>query len=308
MSKKQHEHKAINRLIQVSVPTNIFFNIILLIFALACIIPFIIVLIISFTDENSIAQFGYQLIPDKFSVESYLFLWNERSTIFNSLGVSLFVTVIGTALGVLLTSMLGYVLSRRQYKFRKFFVWMVFIPMIFNGGMVASYAINIQMLHFKNGLHALILPLLVSSFNVIIARTFFQQTIPDAIIESAKIDGASELRIFRTIILPVSTPVLATLGLFLAFGYWNDWYLSMLYITNQSKYSLQYLLQQIVANIEFIAKTPGIGVNMQEYLSKMPREGVRMAIAVIIVLPIAIVYPFFQKYFISGLTIGAVKG
>ncbi|MDO5022426.1 MAG: carbohydrate ABC transporter permease [Eubacteriales bacterium] len=304
----KNTQKEVNRLIQVSVPTNILFNIILLIFALACIIPFIVVVIISFTHENSIAQYGYQIIPKELSLDSYMFLWNERSTILRSLSVSLFVTAIGTVSGVLMTSVLGYVLSRKQYIFRNLLVWMVFIPMIFNGGMVASYAINIQMLKFKNGLHALILPLLVSSFNVVIARTFFQQTIPDAIIESAKIDGASELRIFATIVLPVSTPVLATLGLFLAFGYWNDWYLSMLYITEQSKYSIQYLLQQIVANIEFIAKTPGIGASMQEYVNKMPREGVRMAIAVIIVLPIAIVYPFFQKYFISGLTIGAVKG
>ena len=298
----------INKLNAVSQPTNLMFNLILAFFALACFLPFVVVIILSFTDEAAIQAIGYQLIPSKTSLKAYEFLWNEKDVILGALGMSVLTTVTGTALGVSLTMLLGYVMSRPDYKLKGFMTWMVFIPMIFSGGMVASYVINIQMLDFKNNFHALILPLVVSSFNVIIARTFFRTTIPDSIIESAKIDGANQLLIFGVIVLPISKPVMATLGLFLSFALWNDWFLSMLYITNPKMYTLQYLLQQIVQNVEFLAKNPGLMVTMQDYIKSMPRESVRMAIAVVIVLPIALVYPYFQKYFISGLTIGAVKG
>ena len=302
------EQKTINRLNQIRPGTNIIFNIILLLFALACIVPFLIVIGISITNEESIQKIGYQIIPSELSGKAYTFLWNERSTILRATAVSLGVTVIGTFVGVMLTAMMGYVISRQDYILKPFLIWVIFIPMIFSGGLVASYVINIRLLHFKNNYLALILPLLVSSFNVTIAKTFFRTTIPDSIIESAKIDGANQLLIFRKIVLPVSLPVLATLGLFMSFGYWNDWFLSMLYINDTKMYSLQYLLQQIVMNVEFLAKTPAIGASAQEYVNSMPKESVRMAIAVVIVLPIALAYPFFQKYFVSGLTIGAVKG
>lgn len=304
--RRQEPH--INRLNAIKHPTNLLFNVIMLLFALACFLPLVIVFLISITDEASILRHGYQLIPEAYSLKAYEFLWNERSLIINAFGMSVLVTVVGTVIGVLLTTMLGYVMSRPGYKLKGFLTWMVFIPMIFNGGMVASYVINIQLLQFKNGIHALILPLLVSSFNVVIAKTFFRTTIPDSIVESAKIDGANQLLIFGKIVIPISKPVLATLGLFLSFGFWNDWFLSMLYINNQKLYTLQYLLQQIVMNVEFLAKNPGIGASLQQYQASMPRESVRMAIAVVIVLPIALAYPFFQKYFVSGLTIGAVKG
>lgn len=303
--KEVHKDNKLNR---IKAPTNLAFNAVMLFFALACFLPFVVVFLISITDENSIKQLGYQLIPRDFSLQAYKFLWNERSQILNALLMSAIVTAIGTTVGVLLTTVLGYVMSRPDYKLKGFLTWMVFIPMIFNGGMVASYVINVQLLQFKNGLHALILPLLVSSFNVVISKTFFRTTIPDSIVESAKIDGAGQLLIYGKIVLPISKPVLATLALFLSFGYWNDWFLSMLYITNTKMYTLQYLLQQIVMNIEFLAKTPGVGASAQEYIKSMPRESARMAIAVLIVMPIAMAYPFFQKYFISGLTIGAVKG
>ncbi len=308
MQGNNKEGSVLNKLNAISHPTNLLFNLILLFFALACFLPFIVVIILSFTDENAIQTVGYQLIPSKTSLKAYEFLWNEKDVIFGALGMSVIVTAIGTVLGVALTTMLGYVMSRPDYKLRGFMIWMVFIPMIFSGGMVSSYVINIQLLQFKNNLHALILPLLVSSFNVIISKTFFRTTIPDSIVESAKIDGANQLLIFAKIVLPISKPVMATLALFLSFGFWNDWFLSMLYINKSELYTLQYLLQQIVQNVEFLAKNPGLATSLQDYVKSMPRESVRMAIAVVIVLPIALVYPFFQKYFISGLTIGAVKG
>lgn len=308
MDKQYQNEKTINRLNQIKHPTNLAFNLIILFFALACFLPFIVVLLVSITDEASITRYGYQIIPKAFSGQAYLFLWRERAQIFNAFLMSLITTGVGTVLGVLLTSVLGYVMSRPDYKLKGFLTWMVFIPMIFNGGMVASYVINVQLLQFRNNLHALILPLMVGSFNVVICKTFFRTTIPDSIVESAKIDGAAQLRIFFSIVLPISKPVLATMALFLSFGYWNDWFLSLLYISDSKLYTLQYLLQQIVLNVEFLAKNPGIGASLQGYIDSMPRESVRMAIAVIIVLPIALAYPFFQKYFISGLTIGAVKG
>ena len=203
---------------------------------------------------------------------------------------------------------MGYVLSRVNYKLREFYTWLVFIPMIFNGGMLASYVVNSNILHLRNTIWALILPLAVSSFNVVICKTFFKTTIPDSIIESAKVDGASQLRIFGQIVLPISKPILATIGLFAAFGYWNDWFQASLYISDSNLQSLQSMLNNIQSNIEYIANNPYGGLSLQQYKASMPTESVRMAIAIVIIVPIACVYPFFQKYFISGLTIGSVKG
>lgn len=303
--KKNKRKKELNR---IKKPTNILFNLIFIIISLICIIPFVFVFIISISSEASIAQNGYQFIPTELSISAYEFLWNEKDVIMNAFGVSALVTIAGTLLGVIFTTALGYVLSRPQYKLKGFFTWVVFIPMIFNGGMVASYVVNANILNLKNSIWALILPLLVSSFNVVICKTFFKTTVPDSIIESAKIDGASQLNIFGRIVIPISKPVFATIGLFLTFAFWNDWFQSSLYITNSRLTSLQALLNNIQKNIEYLANNPSAGLSIQQYVNSMPTEGVRMAIAVVIVLPIACAYPFFQKYFVTGLTIGAVKG
>ena len=229
--------------------------------------------------------------------------------IVRALGVSVFVTIVGTALGVLLTTLMGYVLSRPGYKLNGFLTMVVFIPMVFNGGLVSTYYVVSQLLELKNTVWALILPLSVSSFNVVVCRTFFKTTVPESLIESAKMDGASQFKIFSRIVLPISQPVLATIGLFLCFAYWNDWYQSMLYIEDSKLYSLQALLNAILTNIQMLAKNAAtVGLGAAEMLANMPQEAARMAIVVIIVAPIACAYPFFQKYFISGLTLGAVKG
>lgn len=205
MEKQYRENEtANNRLTRISWPANLGFNAVLLFFALACFLPFVVVFLVSITDEASILSRGYQLLPKEFSLQAYRFLWKEREQIIQALIMSLAVTGIGTVLGVLLTSVLGYVMSRPGYRLKGFLTWMVFIPMIFNGGMVASYVINVQLLQFRNGIHALILPLMVGSFNVVICKTFFRTTIPDSIVESAKIDGAGQLRIFFSIVLPIS--------------------------------------------------------------------------------------------------------
>lgn len=251
---------------------------------------------------------GYRFWPEGFALDAYEFIFKEGRMILQALGVSVTVAVVGTLIGLALTSTMGYVLSRNSYKLNGFLSMVVFIPMIFNGGMISSYVVNTQFLHLKDSIWALILPLCVSSFNVVICRTFFKTNIPDSVIESAQIDGASQLRIFTQIALPLSKPMLATIALFLTFGYWNDWFQSSLYITNTKLFSLQALLDHVQRNIEMMAKNPAMGLTMQQYINNMPKEGARMAMAIIIIVPIACTYPFFQRYFISGLTVGAVKG
>ena len=288
--------------------TNAGFNLLFTLLAAMAIIPVLFVFMISISSEESIRVSGYSFVPQSFSNSAYMFLWNERATILSALWISVLVTVSGTVLGLALTTTMGNVLSRPGFKLKGFYTWVVFIPMIFNGGMVASYVVNANILNMKNTIWALILPLAVSSFNIIVCKTFFRSTIPDSIIESAKIDGASQLRIFGTIVLPISKPVLATIGLFLTFGYWNDWFQSSLYISRAELVSLQALLNNMMKSLDYIANNPSAGLSLQQYRNSMPSESVRMAIAIVIVIPIACAYPFFQKYFISGLTIGAVKG
>ena len=307
-NKKDLDLAESSKLNRISGSTNAIFNIIFILLALICIIPVFFVFMISISSEDSIAQNGYRFIPEVFSLDAYKFLGREISMIIDALGVSVIVTAVGTALGVALTTLMGYVISRRSYKLNNFFTMLVFIPMVFNGGMISSYVVNTQFMHLKDTMWALILPLCVSSFNVVICKTFFRTNIPESVIESAQIDGATQFQIFGKIALPLSKPLLATIALFLTFGYWNDWFQSSLYITDSSLYSLQALLDHFERNMQAMLSNPALGVSMTDYINSMPKEGARMAMAVIIIVPIACCYPFFQKYFISGLTVGAVKG
>ncbi len=288
--------------------TNAAFNLLFAILAACAILPVVLVFMISISSEESIRIVGYSFLPAQLSSRAYQFLWNERSTIFNALFVSLFVTCVGTLLGLSVTTSMGYALSRPYFKLKQFYTTVIFIPMLFGGGMVASYVVNANILGLRNKIWVLILPLMVSSYNIVICKTFFKTSIPDSIIESAKIDGATQMRTFLSIVIPISKPLFATIALFLSFGYWNDWFLSSLYISDSKLISLQALLNNIMRSLEYMANNPSAGVSLQQYKAQMPGESVRMAIAIVIVIPIACAYPFFQKYFISGLTIGAVKG
>ena len=312
MSKKKAAttNDNMNRLNRISPTTNVLFNILFLVLALMCFLPIIFIFIISITKNDVLRTQGYQLYvtAETASFDAYTFLWNQKHVILNALVVSVKVTVIGTVLGVMLTCLMGYVLSRKEHKLNGFLTMLVFIPMVFGGGLASSYVVNTQILGLRDNLWVLILPLAVSSFNVTIARTFFRTTIPDSIIESAKIDGASQWTVFFRIVLPISKPVLATIALFLAFGYWNDWYQSMLYINDSSLKSLQATLDSMQKSLEYLTKNPSAGMTSADLKKAMPEEAVRMAIAFVVAVPIACVYPFFQKYFISGLTVGAVKG
>lgn len=306
---KEKSFTGLDKYNKINPITNVIFTVIFTILALVAVLPIIFMLIISFTHESQISEYGYQLIPKMFSLSGYEFLFKQGEVIIKALGISVLTTVIGTVIGVLLTTSMGYVISRQQYRLKKFMTWLVFIPMVFNAGLVSTYFVVGNLLNLKNTVWAIILPLAITSFNVVICKTFFATTIPDALIESAKIDGASQLRIFFQIVIPISLPVVATIALFLCFGYWNDWFQSMLYIDNQEMYSLQALLNQLMGQVDYLSKNAAsIGVSMAELSKNMPKESSRMAIAIIIVIPIACAYPFFQKYFISGLTVGAVKG
>ena len=300
-----------SRLNRIHPVTNFLFNTLFLVMALICFLPIIFICIISLTKNDVIRTEGYQIFlnAETISADAYTYLWSQRQTILHALWVSVYTTAIGTVLGVILTCVMGYVLSRREHKLNDFLTILIFIPMVFGGGMAASYVVNTQMLHLNNTMWILILPLAVSSWNVTISRTFFRSTIPDSVIESAKIDGASQLTIFTRIVLPISKPVLATIGLFLAFGYWNDWFQAQLYITDDNLKSLQAMLNNIQSNVEYLTKNPTATLTSSTELKRnMPQESVRMAIAFVVAVPIACIYPFFQKYFISGLTVGAVKG
>ncbi len=346
---------ALKKFNKISSTSNFIFNIFFILFSLMCVVPLIFVAIISISSEQSIQQYGYQFIPNEFSFKAYQYLWDSKEKIFTSVFISIIVTVGGTIIGLFLNATMGYVISRRNFKFKNFFTYVVFIPMLFNGGMISFYLIVSKFLGLKDNILALILPMAVSSFYIIVLRTFFKTSVPDSIIESAKIDGASQLRIFFGIVLPISLPALSTIGLFLTFAYWNDWFNALLFIDNQSLLPLQALiffgivlpislpalstiglfltfaywndwfnallfidnqsllplqalLMRIEKNIEFLSSgINAIGSSAAEILANLPSESAKMAIVMIVVLPIACTYPFFQKYFISGLTIGAVK-
>ncbi|NLW15186.1 MAG: carbohydrate ABC transporter permease [Erysipelothrix sp.] len=276
------------------------------ILAISSIFPFIFVIIISFTSETSLVVHGYSLIPKEWSLQGYKYLYDYREVILRSLGVSVFVTVAGTFINTSFTSLYAYAISRPNFKFRKLFTVLLLITMLFSAGMVPNYIVVTQLLGLKDSIWALILPMARSPFNIIIMRTFYRKTVPEAIIESARIDGASELRIFLQIVLPLAVPGIATISLFTALGFWNDWFNALLYINKADLYPLQYLLMQIQSNLEYISKNIG-QISGLEAAQNLPKEATRMAMVVLSVLPIAVTYPFFQKYFVSGLTIGGVK-
>jgi len=278
-----------------------------IILALMTFLPVLFVLIISFSSEASIARNGYSFFPDEFSVASYQYLWRSKDYIGRAFLNSVGITLAGTLLGLILTSTLGYSLSRPNFYLKPLYTVMIIIPMLFSGGLVARYMVNTQVYHLKNTYWAMIFPGACSTFYVVVMRTFFQTTVPDSIIESGKIDGASQLRIFVQLVLPISLPVIATIGLFLTFNYWNAWYGAMLYVdsNHRSLYPLQYVLISIEKNISFMAQNQD---HFQESMMNLPSETMRMAIVMVVVLPIACSYPFFQRYFVGGLTVGAVKG
>ena len=273
-------------------------------FALICLLPFYLIFIASFTPENDMIRYGYPILPGNISTEAYALCLKNPLAILRAYGVTAGITVTGTFLAVLLATMTGYVLSRRDFPWRNGFAFFFFFTTLFSGGLVPWFMLCVRYLGFKNQIYALILPLMFSVWNMIIAKSFLSG-IPAAITESAKLEGANDFTIYVRLMLPLSKPLLATLALFSALAYWNDWYNCMLFITDDRLFNLQYYLQSMLGSAEamrLVAEKSGMD------LPAVPLEGMKMAMTVIATGPIVLLYPFLQRYFVKGLTIGAVKG
>ncbi|MCY7485150.1 carbohydrate ABC transporter permease [Paenibacillus alvei] len=306
MTLRKTKHRDVHEL---SRGTNLLFNIIAGAFALMCVYPFLFVIVISLTDEESLARKGYTLFPEKWSFSAYEYIFKAGDQLLNSYGITIFITLVGTLISLVVISLYAYAISRKNFSYRGFFSFIAFFTMLFNGGLVPTYMVITQVLGLKDSIWALILPLIMNAFYVLIMRTFYNTTVPDAIIESAKIDGAGELRAFITIVLPISLPGIATIGLFATLGFWNDWFNALLYIDNPSLVPLQSMLMRIENSMQFLLSNAQLNSSGQslEMLRTLPQEATRMALVVLATLPIACAYPFFQRYFVQGLTIGAVK-
>lgn len=287
--------------------SNIVLYAIFVLLAICCIYPLLVVIGVSFTGESEISQYGFKVIPKAISLDAYKYIFASKGTISRAYGVTIFVTVVGMLLSTFVVAMYAYPLSRRDFKYRKIFTFIAFFTMLFNGGTVAGYMVTTGVLHLKNSIWVLILPYVMNAWHVIVMRSFYSMSIPSAIIEAAKIDGANEYKIYFGLILPLSLPGLATIALFATLTYWNDWWLPILYITEPAKYNLQYLLQQMISNIQNLSENSATMGGASAELANIPKESARMALCIIATGPILIVYPFFQKYFIQGLTVGSVK-
>lgn len=274
------------------------------IFALICLFPFALMVTSSFMNEKEIVTEGYKLIPKEWSLSAYTFLFGNSKKLLDAYRVTIMNAVIGGLLGLFLMSMAGYVLCRKDFKYRNQISFFIYFTTLFSGGLIPSYILMVNGLGLKDNIWAMILPGLMSPWSIFLMRNFMK-AIPDSLYESAAIDGAGDFRIYWQIFLPLAKPALATIGLFLVLAYWNEWYNAMLYIQSTSKFPLQYFLQRIVsqANVQLLIQQ-GVTVNTAD----LPSESIKMATAVVATGPIILVYPFVQKYFVSGLTIGAVKG
>lgn len=283
-------------------------NILFVILCIFCLFPFLLLISSSFTDENILIKYGYSFFPRKFSAAAYTYLLKNGWKILSSYFNTIWVTILGTLLSLLITTLFAYPLSRRELPHRNGLSFFVFFTMLFNGGVVATYIMYTQYLHIKNTYASLIVPnLLMSAFYVMMMRTFFSQNIPDEILEAARIDGAGEWLTLRKIVLPLSKPIMATLGLLIGLNYWNDWINGLYFLTKDKYYTIQVLLNRMLSDMTFLT-TSGSAASSNIKSSVLPTLGVKMAIAVIGVLPIMIAYPFFQKFLVKGITIGAVKG
>ena len=283
-------------------------TVILAVLAVIALLPIILIVIASFTDETTLLRNGYSFLPEKWSTDAYVYMLQQGATIFRAYGISVLVTLIGTVISVLITTMIAYPMSRKNFKYKNILAFFVFFTMLFNGGVVPSYMMWTQVFNIKNTIWALILPnYLCGAFNIFLVRNYYANSIPDALIESAQIDGASELTIFFKIIFPLAVPTVATISLFTALTYWNDWVNALYYIQKPQFYGIQNLLIRIMNNIQYL-KSGAASVAVGTGAIQLPSNAVRMSMAVIGILPIVVIYPFVQKYFVKGVVVGAVKG
>ena len=279
-------------------------HVVMVVLSLAAILPFVLLVIASFTDNAVAVSEGFSFWPSKWSTDAYEYIVNERVTLLRAYGITILVTLIGTLVGLMITTMLAYTLSNDELPGRKVLTFFVVLTMLFNGGLVPTYLIYTNVFHIKDTLLALIVPsLLMSGFNVVLIRNYFATGVPKSLYEAARIDGAGEIYIFARIALPLSKPILATVGLLMGIAYWNDWQNGLYYLNDTKLYSIQNILNRINENISFIASNSTSGVKIAD----LPTNTIRMAIAVVGILPIVCIYPFFQEYFVKGIAVGAVK-
>lgn len=279
-------------------------QIILVLFALLCLIPFVLLIVSSFASETSIMKYGYSFWPKEWSLDSYRYLLGQGGQLIHAYGISIFTTVLGTALGLSMTIALAYVLAQKDLPGRNGLMFYVFFTMLFSGGLVPSYIMWTTVFHIKNTIWALIFPnLLVKAFFVILARSYFQTNLPTEIQEAARIDGAGEMQIFFQVALPLAKSIISTLLLFIGLSYWNDWNNGLIYLTDNNLYSIQNVLNEMIKTIQFLQQNSSTVSQVA-----LPTNGVRMAIAVVATLPVLVAYPFLQKGFVRGIVMGGVKG
>jgi len=266
-------------------------------------LPFVILIVSSFTSEHYIINHGYTLIPRELSLDAYETIFQNPQRIFRAYGVTILVTTVGTAASLFLSSMAAYVMYRKDVKYRNSLAFFLYFTTLFNGGLAPYYLILTNYYHLKDTIFVLLLVPMFSVFNILILRNFIKASIPESLVESAKIDGAGDFRIFIRIILPLSKPALASIGLFTALNYWNDWWTPMMFVEKQNLFPLQYTLYLILSSVN-------IAANILSHVTRfdMPKESLKLAMTVVATGPIILLYPFVQRYFVKGITLGAVKG
>ena len=281
-------------------------NLVLIIVSLCMIVPIILLFMCSITDENTLVVNGYSLFPAKFSSAAYKYILVNSSTVFRAYGITIFVTLVGTSLSLMLVTLMAFPLSIKALPAKNLISFFIFFTMLFNGGLVPSYIMWTRVFGIKNTVWAYIFPnFLLSAFNIILVRTFFQSSIPAALYEAAEVDGANYFTIYRKITLPLGKPILVTIGLFTGLAYWNDWTNGLYYITDSRMLSIQALLNKMIQDIQALAANSSADAGV---LVRIPQVSIRMAIAFVAIIPILIIYPFLQRYFTRGIMIGAVKG
>ncbi|NLB41061.1 MAG: carbohydrate ABC transporter permease [Clostridiales bacterium] len=296
------------KLNQIKPGWNFIISLMLVVGSIIIILPLVLVVIISFSSTESISLNGYSFFPTELTTAAYQNLAKTGSQIVDSYIITILYTLVGTFLSLFFMSMYAFVLSLKGFPGRKFYTFLIFVTMIFSGGLVPSYIVNVRYLNLYDSFWVIVLPSLISGFHVIILRTFINTTIPDSLLEAAEIDGANDFRVYWQIVLPLFKAGLATIALFNVVSRWNNWFSGMLYIEDSKLIPLQTMLQKIQRNVEFIKNNADVTQEERELLRNMPTESVRMAITVITTVPILFAYPFFQRYFITGMTIGSVKG
>ena len=282
--------------------------VVMVLLMLFCVVPLILMLTVSLSSEASLVK-GYRFIPDQWSLDAYLFMWAKRATILRAYGLTIVVTIAGTIISLIMTSMFAYPLSRKDFKPRNVIAFILFFTMLFNGGMVASYMVWTRLFHIKDTLWAYLLPgSLMGGMNVLLVRNYFNANIPYSIIEAARLDGAHDWTIYSKIMVPLSKPIMITIGLFSALGYWNNWTAGIYYINNPKLYTIQVYLKKLMDSIQFLKTTDLSNEAVLLASRSLPTESARMAVAIIALIPVLAVYPFVQKELIKGMVVGGVKG